>query len=134
MSTGTGLPTTSFSMPLHNVSDDIGNGELHSHEPVIQKIEVPEAPQIGIIDDDCSDDGEGIVVEMQITRVVNDEEFDVAVQNELKVVKQLWAEMTESEKLRLFRRVRKKRNKQNVRSASQTYNARSKGPPSHMSL
>ncbi|MCI83603.1 hypothetical protein A2U01_0104879, partial [Trifolium medium] len=31
--TGAGLPTTSFSMPLHNVSDDIGNGELHSHEP-----------------------------------------------------------------------------------------------------
>ncbi|MCI08790.1 hypothetical protein A2U01_0029871 [Trifolium medium] len=80
------------------------------HEPIIQKIVVPEVPQIGIIDDECRDDGEEIVVGMQITRVVNDEEFDVTVQNELKVVKQLWADMAARNHLRhLFRGVRKKK-------------------------
>ncbi|MCI59923.1 hypothetical protein A2U01_0081178, partial [Trifolium medium] len=46
------------------------------------------------------DDGEEIIVvpATQNTRVVNDVEFDEEVQKELKVVKQLWANMVEQEK------------------------------------
>jgi hypothetical protein len=56
--------------------------------------------QTQTIDDEISDDGEEIIIvpETQITRGVNNEEFDEQMQNELKVVKQLWANMAEQEK------------------------------------
>ncbi|MCH97869.1 hypothetical protein A2U01_0018866, partial [Trifolium medium] len=64
------------------------------------------------------------------------EEFDEEVQKELRVVKQLWADMAEQEKpfMPFVSRSRKKKDKQKVRNAVQPYHTRSKGPPSHMSL
>jgi hypothetical protein len=94
--------------------------------------------QTQTIDDEISDDGEEIIIvpETQITRVVNDEEFDEQMQNELKVVKQLWANMAEQEKpfTPFVSKSRKKKDKQKVRSACQPYNTRSKGAPSHRSF
>ncbi|MCI32186.1 hypothetical protein A2U01_0053398, partial [Trifolium medium] len=90
------LKSTSFSMMLHNVSDQIGSGELHTHMPVIQEINEPEVIQTH--DEELSDEGEEIIVpETQLTRVVKDTEFSAQVQNELKVVKQLWADTAEAE-------------------------------------
>jgi hypothetical protein len=66
--------------------------------------------------------------------VVNDEEFDEQVQNELKVMKKLRADMEEQKPFRpLVSRSWKKEDKQKLRSVGQPYNTQSKGTPSHIS-
>ncbi|KAK2436634.1 transcriptional corepressor LEUNIG [Trifolium repens] len=73
---------TSFSMPLKDVTDEIVQGELAVSEPVLQQITEPVDSEKMV--DASSDDGEEIVIETQLTRMVNDE-FDDVVQKELQV-------------------------------------------------
>jgi hypothetical protein len=125
---------TSFSMPLKDVTDEIVQGELAVSEPVLQQITEPVDSEKMV--DATSDDGEEIVIETQLTRVVNDEEFDDVVQKELQVVKQIWADMADNDKqfTPVVSKSQKKRNRQKMRSAGQPYHTRSKGARSHMSL
>jgi hypothetical protein len=124
---------TSFSMPLKDVTDEIVQGELAVSEPVLQQITEPVDSEKMV--DASSDDGEEIVIETQLTRMVNDE-FDDVVQKELQVVKQIWADMADNDKqfTSVVSKSQKKRNRQKMRSAGQPYHTRSKGTRSHMSL
>ncbi|GAU27526.1 hypothetical protein TSUD_147200 [Trifolium subterraneum] len=66
-------------------------------EPVLQRMDEQVVTQT--IDDMTSDDGgEIIMVPTTQVNVVLDEEFNEQVQNELRVVKQLWADMADQEK------------------------------------
>jgi hypothetical protein len=125
---------TSFSMPLKDVTDEIVQGELAIAEPVLQQITEPVDKEKMV--DTTSDDGEEIVIETQLTRVVNDEEFDDVVQKELQMVKQIWADMADNDKqfTSVVSKSQKKRNRQKMHSAGQPYHTRSKGARSHMSL
>ncbi|MCH84725.1 hypothetical protein A2U01_0005560 [Trifolium medium] len=109
-----------FSMPLQDVTDEVGHGNLHVTESVLQQNDEQVVTQKQTIVDEISDDGQEIIIvpETEITRVVNDDEFDEEVQNDLKVVKQLWANMAEHEKpfTPFVLRSRKKKDKQKVRS------------------
>jgi hypothetical protein len=120
-------------MPLNDVTDEIVQGELAVSEPVLQQITEPVDSEKMV--DASSDDGEEIVIETQLTRMVNDE-FDDVVQKELQVVKQIWADMADNDKqfTSVVSKSQKKRNRQKMCSAGQPYHTRSKGTRSHMSL
>ncbi|WJX49454.1 hypothetical protein P8452_35888 [Trifolium repens] len=120
---------TSFSLPLHNVVDEIAHGDLRSSSPIIQQI--PNLETVVITD------GEEEVVETQFDIVVDDSKFDKAVQEELKVVNKLWADIKEGEQQEPFTQYvskhRMKLIKKMARSAGQPYNTRSTGVAPHLS-
>ncbi|KAK2377327.1 hypothetical protein QL285_078023 [Trifolium repens] len=82
------LQGSAYNMPLLGVTDEIMQGNVNGAAPILQRTD--ELVEVETINE--SDDEQNIILvpETQLTKVVNDEEFDAVVQKDLQVVKQIW--------------------------------------------
>jgi hypothetical protein len=124
--------STSFSMTLNNVQDDIVLGDIQIDDPVLQQVTTDDVAGVTPINDF---DAPAFVIPgtMQNIMILPDDEFDEAVQADLQVIKQAWAAMEKGEKsfTPVISKSQKKKIKQLARSVGQSCNTRSKGDTSH---
>ncbi|PNY03673.1 putative NBS resistance protein [Trifolium pratense] len=109
--------STSYSMPLQGVTDEIVQGKLPVTGPILEEVVVQ---SLDVVRNNNSGEEEVIFVpETQLTRVVADDDFDDVVQKDLHAAKKLWADMVEMEQpfTPVVSKSKLKKERQKLRSA-----------------
>ncbi|PNY02419.1 hypothetical protein L195_g025726, partial [Trifolium pratense] len=122
---------TSFSMALHNVTDEIVSSKLSLGMPIIQPVDDNSTNYSAHILSNQEEDtaGSAIPETQPEVLIANDDEFEAEVQNEFMVIKNAWADLVEGDEpfTTYVSKNKRKKNTQLAKSAGQQYHTRSKG-------